>query len=118
VYYYGSGVPINYEKAWGYFKTSHKIYGGNNAVIFLNINSIHPNTKKTADYSKELEMRESVINHLKKGDIYELGLLYYHGVYKNDNESESDKVTAIIEPDTHKAADYFRVVIDKNLPGI
>lgn len=54
----------------------------------------------------------------KKRRHNKLGLLYYHGVYKNDNESESDKVTAIIEPDAHKAADYFRMVIDKKLLGI
>jgi TPR repeat protein len=118
MYYYGSGTPINYEKAWGYFKTSHEIYGGNKAATFLNISSRYPDTENTANYLKKLEMWESVTNHLKKEDIYKLGLLYYHGVYKNDNESESDKVTAIIEPDAHKAADYFRMVIDKKLLGI
>jgi TPR repeat protein len=118
MYYYGSGTPINYEKAWGYFKTSHEIYGGNKAATFLNISSRHPDTKKATDHLKRLEMWESVIKQLKKEDIYELGLLYYHDIYKNNNESESDKIAVIIESNTHKAADYFRIVVDKKLPGI
>jgi TPR repeat protein len=118
IYCYGCGIPINYEKVWGYFNTSHEIYGEIKAAIFLNIDSRHPDTKNTTDYLKKLEMWESVVNHLKKEDIYELGLLYYHGVYKFFKKSELNKVTVIIEPDTHKAADYFRMVIDKRLPGI
>jgi TPR repeat protein len=118
MYCYGCGILINYEKAWGYFKTSHEVYGENKAIVFLNIDSRHPDTKNTTDYLKKLEMWESVDNHLKKEDIYELGLLYYHGVYKFFKKSELNKVTVIIEPDTHKAADYFRMVIDKRLPGI
>jgi TPR repeat protein len=118
MYYYGSGTLINYEKAWEYFKTSHEIYGGNKAATFLKVNFWYPDTITVTYYLKRLGMWESVISHLKKEDIYMLGLLYYYGVDKNDNESESDKVTAIIEPDAHKAADYFRMVIDKKLPGI
>jgi TPR repeat protein len=118
IYYYGCGIPINYEKAWGCFKKSCEIYDENKAAIFLNINPRHPARQRTTDYLKKLEMWESVTSHLKKEDIYELGLIYHRGVYEDANASESDKVAAIIGTNTHRAADYFRMVIDKRLPGI
>jgi TPR repeat protein len=120
MYYHGRGIPVNYEKAWGYFKTSHETYGVNKAAIFLNIYSGYPDKKKIADYLKKLEMWESVTKHLKKEGIYKLGLIYHYGVYEGSIASStgSGKGAVIVEPNPRKAAKYFKMIIDKAVPGM
>ncbi|KAI8882326.1 HCP-like protein [Backusella circina FSU 941] len=105
-----------YEKAWSYFSTSHEKYGESRAAIFLKVDSEDQNASMKAGYLKKLDMWETVVHCLKKEDIYELGMIYYYGVYESVNEPESDKLNAIVEPDVLKSAKYFKMVIDKELP--
>jgi hypothetical protein len=66
---------------------------------------------------KKLETWESASDLLKKEEIYELGLIYQYGVSEDPNESESDEVI-IVEPNTHKATKYFKMITNKVIPGM
>jgi TPR repeat protein len=117
MYYSGYGTPINYEKAWECFKASHEKYGEDRAALFLNFNFKDHGFPAKVDYLKKLEMWESVVHRFKKEEVYELGLLYCHGVFELFNGSESCKIS-VVEPNGIKATGYFRMVIGKELQGM
>jgi TPR repeat protein len=118
MYYSGHGTPVDYEKAWDNFNTSYENYGESRAADFFNIGSRDLNSSMKAEYLKKLEMWESVASRLKKEKVYELGIIYYYGIYGDTDTSEPDNVCAIIEPNTFKSTKYFKMVIDIKLPGI
>ncbi|KAI8875574.1 HCP-like protein [Backusella circina FSU 941] len=115
IYYCGFGTPVNYEKAWIHFKASHYKYGKTKAAIFLNVNSEDIDSLTKEDYLKKLEMWESVVHHLKKEELYQLGILYYYGVYEDINSSKSGQIDVIVEPNIRKATEYFKMIIDNKL---
>jgi TPR repeat protein len=117
MYYFGYGTPINYEKAWEYFKASHEKYSEDKAALFLNFNVKDHGFPTKVDYLKKLEMWESIVHIFKKEEVYELGLLYYHGVYEHFNASELCKIS-VVEPNGIKSTEYFKMVIDKELQGM
>jgi TPR repeat protein len=112
LFYYGSN--IHYRKAWEYFKLAYQVYGETRAAIFLKIDSRQLDPTVKEEYLKRLEMWESVVSHLKKEEIYELGMIYRYGVYENISRSDE----AIVEPDAVTADNYFRMVSGIELSGI
>ncbi|KAI8881116.1 HCP-like protein [Backusella circina FSU 941] len=118
MYFYGYGTSIYYEKAWQYFKISHEKYGEGKAAIFLDITPKDQDSAMKASYLKKLEMWEVVADSLKKEELYELGMLYYYGVYENINNLESDEAYEIVKPNSCKSVKYLKMVIGKTFLGI
>jgi TPR repeat protein len=74
----------------------------------------------TAEYLEKMAMFEAATEQseqLDLEDIYELGLIYYHGVNSTSMEGDTDEISIIIESDRAKSSKYFRMIVKGQVSG-
>jgi TPR repeat protein len=140
MYLYGLGTRTNCQKAWKCFKSAYSIYGERKALEFLKVKYQNTDTMSQDSYLKKLEMWEVIAGQIAKEkktsakeevgfseeelltgeEKYELGLIYYYGVYAKSQGGEVDTDDTVVKPNYSEALKYFKVatsnqaVIDLN----
>jgi TPR repeat protein len=108
IYYYGFGTSLNYKKAWDHFTKAKNLFQHEKATLILTLELENIRTSNIESFLKKLEMFESVQLFLTPEDLYNLGMVYYNGVYSSP--SFEDEVRIIVDPDHYKALHYFKLV--------
>jgi hypothetical protein len=68
-------------------------------------------------YLKKLDMFEAAIEQLDLEDIYELGLIYYHGVKCTSKDIYTHEYKTIVNPDHVRSSSYFKMIVKEKLSG-
>jgi TPR repeat protein len=120
MYLYGYGTKLDYKEALKCFRESTKLCDNDKARFFSEAIYEDIPVSFTAEYLKKMAMFEAGTEQdeqLDLEDIYELGLIYYHGVNSTSMESDTDETEVIISPDHEKSLMYFRMVVNGQLLG-
>jgi TPR repeat protein len=117
LYFYGYGTKLNYEEALKCFRKSTKLCDNDDARFFSEILYKDITASFTEEHLKKVTMFETVINQLDLEDIYELGLIYYHGVNSISEDSNTNETRIIIKPDRVKSSKYFGMIVKGQLSG-
>jgi TPR repeat protein len=135
MYFDGLGTPINYKKAWRCFKRAASVYGEKNAQAFSPVKYQNIDTSVNHMYLKKIKMWETIADQivkekrkpikeawptkkeeeelLTKDEKYELGLIYYYGVYANSQSGEMNIDNRVVGFDYVKAQKYFKAATSK-----
>ncbi len=98
IYYNGTGVGVDFEKARGYFEVAaERGSEGSNyflGKIYYNGNGVETNHLKAKEYFEKSAKADNVFSK------YYLGKLYYwgDGVEKNDGKAEEYKCSVLKQP--------------------
>ena len=98
IYYNGTGVGVDFEKARGYFEVAaEKGSEGSNyflGKIYYNGNGVATNHLKAKEYFEKSAKADNIFSK------YYLGKLYYwgDGVEKNDGKAEEYKCSVLKQP--------------------
>jgi TPR repeat protein len=111
MYLYGRGTEQDDEKALARFRMSTKLCDNDTARFYSEIVYKDISASFIEEYLKKLNMFEAAIEQLDLEDIYELGLIYYHGV-KDIYKSE-----IIIKPNHARSSSYLKLIVKEKLSG-
>jgi TPR repeat protein len=117
MYLYGYGAEQGYKKALKCFRESTKLCDNDTARFFSEIIYKDIPVSLTEDYLKKVDMFETVMNELDLEDIYELGLIYYHGVNSISEASNTNETRVIIASNRAKSSEYFGMIIKGQFTG-
>jgi TPR repeat protein len=117
MYFYGYGTKLDYKKAQKSFRESTKLCDNNAAQFFSEITYNNMPSSYTEEYWKKVDMFEAAVEQLDIEDIYELGLIYYHGLKRITKNSKSDESHIIISLYHDKLSRYFRMIVNEDLSG-
>jgi TPR repeat protein len=117
MYLYGYGTEQNYKKALACFRMSTKLCNDDTARFFSEIAYKDIFALLTEEYLKKLDMFEAAVEQLDLEDIYELGLIYYHGVKCASKDIYTHEHKTIINPDHVRSSSYFKMIVKEKLSG-
>jgi TPR repeat protein len=117
LYLYGYGTKLDYEEALKCFRKSTKLCDNDDARFFSEILYKDIPASFTEEYLKKVTMFEAVAEELDLKDIYELGLIYYHGVNSISEVGNTNETQVIISTDHEKSLMYFKMVVNGQLSG-
>ncbi|KAI8886661.1 HCP-like protein [Backusella circina FSU 941] len=115
IYFYGYGSKLDYKKALEYFRESTKICDNDVVRFFSEIIYENIPASLKEKYIKKLDMFETAIDQLDLEDIYELGLIYYHGINSTSEDLNTNGTQVIVPFDYAKSSVYFKMVIKEQL---
>jgi TPR repeat protein len=120
MYLYGYGTEQDYKKALKCFRESTKLCNNGKARLFSEIIYEDIPASLTEEYLKKVAMFEAATKQTEKldlEDIYELGLIYYHGVNSISGDNNKNETRVIIKPDPAKSSKYFKMIVEGQLLG-
>jgi TPR repeat protein len=117
MYLYGYGTEQDYKKALKCFRESTKLCDNDTALFFSEIVYVDKCASYTEEYLKKVDMFERMTEELDLEEIYELGLIYYHGVKYTSDDTNKYGTQIIINPDHGKSSRYFRIIVKEQLSG-
>jgi TPR repeat protein len=117
LYFYGYGTKLDYKKALKCFRESTKLCDNDDVRFFSEIIYEDISVSFTEEYLKKLAMFEAVTEQLDLEDMYELGLIYYHGINSISGENNTNEISNIIKSDRVKSSMYFRIIVEGKLSG-
>jgi TPR repeat protein len=117
MYLYGYGTKLDYKKALECFRESIKLCDNDDARFFSGISYEDISVSSTEEYLKKVTMFEAVTEELDVEDIYELGLIYYHGVKYTSDDFNKCGTQIIINSDHSKSSTYFRMIVKGQILG-
>jgi TPR repeat protein len=117
MYLYGYGTKLDYKKALQCFRDSTKLCDNDKTRFFSEIIYKDIPASFIAEYLEKMDMFQAVTKELDLEDIYELGLIYYHGVNTISGDENTNEVRNIITSDCSKSSKYFRIIVKGQLSG-
>jgi TPR repeat protein len=117
LYFYGYGTKLDYKKALECFRESTTLCDNDTARFFSEIIYEDIPVSSTEEYLKKMDMFETVMNELDLEDIYELGLIYYHGVNSISEANTTNETRVIIASNCAKSSKYFKIIVKEQLSG-
>jgi TPR repeat protein len=117
MYLYGYVTKLDYKKALQCFRESTKLCDNDDARFFSGISYENISVSSTEEYLKKVTMFETAINQLDLEEIYELGLIFYHGINSISEDASTNETRIIIESDRVKSSKYFRMIVTGQILG-
>jgi TPR repeat protein len=117
MYLYGYGIGMDHKEALKYFRESTKLYDDEAAQFFSEIVYKDIPASSIKKYLKKVDMFETAIEQLDLEDIYELGLIFHHGVKCILDEINTNETRVIIHPDHVKSSKCFKMIVKGQLSG-
>jgi TPR repeat protein len=117
MYLCGYGTKLEYKKALQCFRDSTKLCDNDKTRFFSEIIYKDIPASFTTEYLKKMDMFEAVTEELDLEDIYELALIYYHGVNAISGDGNTNENGNIIASDRSKSSKYFGMIVEGQLSG-
>jgi TPR repeat protein len=117
MYLYGYGTEQDYKKALKCFRETTKLCDNDTARFFSDMLYMDKYATCTEEYLKKVDMFERMTEELDLEDIYELGLIYYHGVNFISEDGNRNEARIIISLDHEKSFMYFKMIVKGQLLG-